>query len=116
MEAQAHGGVDIVVTHARRPDGLGDGDDPAHWGFESGRVMDTYHPQYLVHGHVHIRYGARERVRDYNGNDLINATERYTLKSLTGRWTEKQPGQVIYKTPPEAGRSSGTALLRLGSI
>ena len=38
------GGVDIVVTHAP-PYGLGDGDDPAHWGFESlVELLDTYHP------------------------------------------------------------------------
>ena len=92
------GGVDIVVTHAP-PYGLGDGDDPAHWGFESlVELLDTYHPQYLVHGHVHIRYGARERVRDYNGTTLINATERYTFEIPDRPVDGKQLGQVIYKT------------------
>ena len=92
------GGVDIVVTHAP-PYGLGDGDDPAHWGFESlVGLLDTYHPQYLVHGHVHIRYGARERVRDYNGTTLINATERYTFEIPDRPVDGKQLGQVIYKT------------------
>lgn len=31
-------GVDIVVTHAP-PEGLGDGEDPAHWGFASLREL-----------------------------------------------------------------------------
>ena len=89
---------DIVVTHAP-PYGLGDGDDPAHWGFESlVELLDTYHPKYLVHGHVHIRYGARERVRDYNGTTLINATERYTFEIPDRPVDGKQLGQVIYKT------------------
>lgn len=82
------GGVDIVVTHAP-PYGLGDGDDPAHWGFESlVELLDTYHPQYLVHGHVHIRYGARERVRDYNGRPSSTPPNAIPLKFPTGRWTE----------------------------
>ena len=50
------GGVDIVVTHAA-PEGLGDAEDRAHWGFESLReLIDKYHPKYLVHGHVHMSY------------------------------------------------------------
>ena len=69
------------------------------WGFESlVELLDTYHPQYLVHGHVHIRYGARERVRDYNGTTLINATERYTFEIPDRPVDGKQLGQVIYKT------------------
>ena len=92
------GGVDIVVTHAP-PYGLGDGDDPAHWGFESlVGLLDTYHPKYLVHGHVHLRYGARDRVRDYNGTTLINATERYTFEIPDRPVDGKELGQVIYKT------------------
>ena len=92
------GGVDIVVTHAP-PYGLGDGDDPAHWGFESlVELLDTYHPQYLVHGHVHMRYGARDRVRDYNGTTLINATERYAFEIPDRPVDGKELGQVIYKT------------------
>ena len=39
------GGVDIVVTHAP-PAGLGDGEDPAHWGFAALKeLLDEYHPQ-----------------------------------------------------------------------
>ena len=92
------GGVDIVVTHAP-PYGLGDGDDPAHWGFESLReLLDKYHPRYLVHGHVHMRYGPSERARDYQGTTLINATERYVLDIPDPQVSAKDLGQVIYKT------------------
>lgn len=92
------GGVDIVVTHAP-PYGLGDGEDRAHWGFPAlVELLDTYPPQYLVHGHVHLRYGKGERVRQYNDTTLINATERYTLEIPDPPVKLKQYGQVIYKT------------------
>ena len=75
------GGVDIVVTHAP-PRGLGDGEDPAHWGFASlVELLDKYHPRYLVHGHVHMSYGAdTPRVREYGDTTLINACERFELE------------------------------------
>lgn len=92
-------GVDIVVTHAA-PAGLGDGEDPAHWGFDALRdLLDKYHPRYLVHGHVHMSYGhdiAREI--DYNGTRIINAYERYTFEIPEGEYSLKDYGQVIYKT------------------
>ena len=92
-------GVDIVVTHAP-PEGLGDGEDPAHLGFAALReLLDQYHPQYLLHGHVHLRYGSvPDRVRQYNGTTLINATERYTFDIPDRPFPEKHRGQIIWKT------------------
>ena len=76
-----HKGVDIVVTHAP-PRGLGDAPDYAHRGFQAlVDFIDKYHPKYLLHGHVHMRYGdsvARELM--YNGTTIINASERYVLE------------------------------------
>jgi Icc-related predicted phosphoesterase len=76
-----HKGVDIVVTHAP-PKGIGDGEDLVHQGFEALlELIDQYHPQYLIHGHMHLRYSKdRTRVRDYNGTQVINACERYVLE------------------------------------
>lgn len=92
------GGIDIVVTHAP-PYGLGDGEDRAHWGFPAlVELLDTYHPKYLLHGHVHTRYGAGERVREYHGTTLINATERYAFQVDDPPTDLRQMGQVIYKT------------------
>jgi predicted phosphodiesterase len=72
-----HKGVDIVVTHAPA-EGLGDGEDPAHWGFPALRtLLDDYTPQYMLYGHVHLRYSDHPRVMEYNGITLINACERY---------------------------------------
>ena len=74
------GGVDIVVTHAP-PAGYGDGDDYAHRGFDCFlKLIDRYHPKYLIHGHVHMNYDTKIlRTLEYNGTKIINAYERYEL-------------------------------------
>jgi len=94
-----HKGVDIVVTHAP-PAGVGDSDDPAHWGFEALlKLIDKYHPQYLLHGHVHKTYGHDfVREREYNGTKVINCSERYTLEIPDREVPVKQLNQLIYKT------------------
>ena len=76
-----HKGVDIVVTHAP-PKGVGDGGDIAHRGFQAFLdLIDKYHPKYLLHGHVHLRYGQdRTRIREYNGTQVINCSEYYVLE------------------------------------
>lgn len=98
---QTLGGVDIVVTHAP-PLGLGDADDPAHWGFEALRgLLDEYHPRYLVHGHVHLNYGYNvPREITYHDTTIINATERYVLNIPDVSFPEKDRGQVIRKKIP----------------
>ena len=76
-----HKGVDIVVTHAP-PEGVGDGEDMAHRGFRAFLdLIDKYHPKYLLHGHVHLNYGQEKiRIREYNGTQVINASEYYVLE------------------------------------
>lgn len=93
------GGVDIVVTHAP-PEGVGDADDPAHWGFQALReLLDEYHPRYLLHGHVHLRYRQDQiRVREYGQTKVINASERYVLEIPEGEFKEKHRNQLIWKT------------------
>ena len=73
-----HKGVDIVVTHAP-PRGLGDMDDLAHRGFEAFLdFIDSYHPKYLVHGHVHMTYGhSIDRQLEYSGTHIINAYQKH---------------------------------------
>ena len=108
------GGIDIVVTHAP-PEGLGDDDDPAHWGFAALReFLDQYHPRYLIHGHVHMTYGHNiPRVLEYNGTSVINAYERYVLEIEDVPFHEKDRGQVIYKAKGRlAERRSDSLVLR----
>ena len=92
-------GVDIVVTHAA-PEGLGDAEDPAHWGFASLReLIDRYHPMYLVHGHVHMTYGHQiPRQTQYKNTTVINAFERFSFEIPDRESDPKRRGQVVYKT------------------
>ena len=94
-----HGGVDIVVTHAA-PAGLGDADDPAHWGFQAlTDLIEKYHPQYLVHGHVHMSYGQNvPREIEHQGTKVVNAYERYIIEVPNRPYPLKDHGQVVYKT------------------
>ena len=75
------GGVDIVLTHAPVR-GFGDEDNMTHRGFEAFLpLLDQYQPRYLVHGHIHQRYGAnRPRCHQYGKTTIINATGRYILE------------------------------------
>lgn len=75
------GGVDIVVTHSPAQ-GYGDGEDYAHRGFACFLpFLDKYQPKYLVHGHVHLNYGAqRPRMLSRGDTTIINAYERYILE------------------------------------
>lgn len=77
---QLAGGVDIVLTHAA-PRGAGDTEDLTHRGFESFlKLIDTYHPKYLIHGHVHLNYGANiQRISQYQDTPVINCCQRYVL-------------------------------------
>ena len=92
------GGVDLVVTHAP-PYGVGDADDPAHHGFQALRdLLDDYHPQYLLHGHVHLRYGARTREQTYADTQVINVSERYILDLPEIPHPHKHHGQLLWQT------------------
>ena len=75
------GGVDIVLTHAPLR-GYGDMDRLVHRGFEAFQpLLDEWKPCYLVHGHVHLSYGAKQpRIQQYGETTLINACGKYTLE------------------------------------
>ena len=98
------GGMDILVTHCPA-EGLGDAPDRAHWGFECLHdMLDKYKPRYMLHGHVHMTYNAKQpRVRDYNGTTLINAYERYVLDIPDAPHPEKDHNQLIWKCRPHRG-------------
>ncbi|MBQ5952394.1 MAG: metallophosphoesterase family protein [Lachnospiraceae bacterium] len=93
-------GVDIVITHAP-PRGLGDLDDPVHRGFECLRTLiDRWHPAYLIHGHVHLRYEHRmPREQEYGGTRIINASESFTLEIPDRPMKDpRDKGRLIWKT------------------
>ena len=74
------GGVDIVLTHTA-PSGVGDLDGQSHRGFEAFLpLIDSCHPKYLFHGHVHLNYDHTiRRKRQYGGTTVINCWEKYEL-------------------------------------
>lgn len=91
---------DVVVTHAP-PRHMGDQDDAAHRGFEAFvQLMDQYRPGWLVHGHVHMRYGRVERVRQYRDTTLINGCERYVLELPDREVDPKKKNKLIWRAKP----------------
>jgi Icc-related predicted phosphoesterase len=97
------GGVDIVVTHAP-PEGVGDAQDPAHWGFRAlVELLDRYQPKYLLHGHVHLRYGSgNPRLQQYGSTQVINVCERYVLDIPDVEVPQRQKNMLIWKTRPNS--------------
>ena len=105
------GGVDIVVTHAP-PAGLGDDEDPAHWGFDAlVSFLDKYRPKFLVHGHVHTSYNHQiPRVIEYGDTKVINACERYVFEIEDRPVKTRHLYQVIYKTRRKQDLITGMTL------
>ena len=93
------GGVDVVITHSP-PRGLGDLEDPAHRGFSSlVELLDRYQPQYLLHGHVHLRYNHKlPREREYGQSRIINVSERYVLELPDAPAADSDKNRLIWKT------------------
>ena len=91
------GGVDIVLTHAPVR-GYGDQDDLPHRGFEVFKpLMDRFRPRFLVHGHIHQRYGVRRpRIVSYADTTIINACGKYILDTeappVSSSLLEEGPG------------------------
>ena len=69
-------------------------------GFEALlELLDEYHPTYLLHGHVHLRYNLElPRVQEYQGTKIINVSERYALEVPDRPFPEKDRGRLIWKT------------------
>lgn len=74
------GGVDVLVTHAPLH-GCGDFSDLAHRGFTVfSEVLDEYRPAFMLHGHIHLNYGANiPREQQYGSTRIINCYERVVL-------------------------------------
>ena len=90
-------GEDIVETHAP-PHGLGDDNDPAHWGFETLiELLDKYQPQYLLHGHVHSNYNLeRSRIHTRGASTVINTYERYVLELPDREVPQRKKNTLIW--------------------
>jgi len=73
-KAMLKGGVDVLVTHSPAK-GYGDLEDLPHRGFDAfNDIMNKYHPEFMVHGHVHMNYGRIKKEYDHpSGTKIINA-------------------------------------------
>ena len=73
------GGFDILLTHSPIR-GVGDQEHISHRGFECFLpLLDRWHPKYLVHGHVHMNYGA-QRLHHYGDTEIVNACQKYVIE------------------------------------
>lgn len=73
--------LDILVTHAP-PFGIHDGGDAAHQGFRTFLgLIDRYHPDYLLHGHIHV-YDNRTARQSVRRHTLIINAYGYKLIDL----------------------------------
>lgn len=75
------GGFDILLTHAPIRD-VNDMDTITHRGFSCfADLIRTWHPKYMIHGHIHMNYGVQiPRVIEYEGTTIINASDHYFLE------------------------------------
>ena len=57
-------------------------DDAAHRGFVCfTELIDSYHPRYHVHGHIHLRYGhGIPRITERKETTVINACGHYIIE------------------------------------
>ena len=69
-----HKGIDILLTHSPAYQ-LNDTEHISHRGFQCFRdIMEKYHPQYFIHGHVHRNYGRNiPQKSTYMETTIINA-------------------------------------------
>ncbi len=81
LRRKLRAGVDLLVTHTPAR-GLGDMDDLCHMGFQCFReLLDSFHPLYHCHGHVHLQYvPTRPRTRQYGETTIVNVSGKYILE------------------------------------
>ncbi len=75
-------GFDILLTHSPVFQLGDDPTSPSHTGFQAfRRVIEKYHPKYMVHGHVHLNYGFQiPRWQEYEGTRILNAYRRHVFE------------------------------------
>ena len=108
-----HGGIDILVTHAPLH-GYGDMTDLPHRGFTAFSVLlDRYHPQLMLHGHIHLNYGCSiPREQQYGATRIVNCYER--VLSGRGRPRPQAPPAAVCLAAGTECPVGGEACLALG--
>ena len=74
--------LDVMLTHAP-PLGIHNGPDRPHRGFRAFlRLMDLFHPRYLIHGHIHRSYGFSAITETRYKNTMVLNTAGYRLLTI----------------------------------
>jgi Icc-related predicted phosphoesterase len=90
VKALLRGKPDVIITHAP-PAGPHAAADPAHAGFETfNRVMLTWHPRFLVHGHTHA-YNGKQESYTVDGTEVVNAYPYAVFELETQGATAAEP-------------------------
>ena len=106
------GGVDVLVTHAPLH-GYGDLNDCRTAVLQSSvRCWDAYKPAVMLHGHVHLSYGANiPREHQYGATRIINCYERFDLElpdrpeiPARGLFARLRKRPIKPRRPPPAGK------------
>ena len=72
-------GIDILLTHAPAY-GIGDGKDLAHTGYRCFiDLMEKHKPKLMVHGHMHLNYGVKEREQKHCETRIVNAYDHVII-------------------------------------
>lgn len=72
-------GIDILLTHAPAY-GIGDGKDLAHTGYRCFiDLLDKHKPKLMVHGHMHLNYGVKNREHQHRDTKIINAYDHVII-------------------------------------
>lgn len=76
-QLRRHKGFDVLLTHSPAL-GLNDDTDLPHRGFACfNELLKQYSPTAMVHGHVHLNYGANKpRFLQHGPTQIINAYEK----------------------------------------
>ena len=73
--------LDVLVTHSP-PFGVHDRQDRAHLGFKVyHRLIHTFRPRYLLHGHIHVYRQDTPRVTEVEDTTVVNVYP-YRLLSI----------------------------------
>lgn len=76
--------LDILITHAP-PRGIHDAEDLPHQGFESYlRLLRTFKPMLMIHGHHHVYNRCQTTETDYHSTRIINTYGYRVLELAPG--------------------------------
>ena len=72
--------IDILLTHSP-PYHINDRQDSPHVGFRAFRwFIERFHPQYLLHGHIHLYDINAKRIKNHEQTRVINVYSHYLLE------------------------------------